>query len=158
MARSFSTATLTVKIQEGIILGGQDMGSMNSFSVTGIKNVVKRLMTATTDLMTIMTFHASAEGAGQYIEGNVRYIRITNLDDTNHICLIFVNEHSDEFAVKVDKGQSFIFNADMSGGVVDVFDANGAGSATTGSIADLTTIKVQSDTASCDIETYIATA
>ena len=158
MARSFSTATLTVKIQEGIVLGGQDMGSMNSFSVTGIKNVVKRLMTATTDLMTIMTFHASAEGAGQYIEGNVRYIRITNLDDTNHICLIFVNEHSDEFAVKVDKGQSFIFNADMSGGVVDVFDANGAGSATTGSIADLTTIKVQSDTASCDIETYIATA
>ena len=158
MARSFSTATLTVKIQEGIVLGGQDMGSMNSFSVTGIKNVVKRLMTATTDLMTIMTFHASAEGAGQYIEGNVRYIRITNLDDTNHICLIFGNENSDEFAVKVDKGQSFIFNADLSGGVVDVFDANGAGSATTGSIADLTTIKVQSDTASCDIETYIATA
>ena len=158
MARSFSTATLTVKIQEGIVLGGQDMGSMNSFSVTGIKNVVKRLMTATTDLMTIMTFHASAEGAGQYIEGNVRYIRITNLDDTNHICLIFVNENSDEFAIKVDKGQSFIFNADLSGGVVDVFDANGAGSATTGSIGDLTTIKVQSDTASCDIETYIATA
>ena len=158
MARSFSTATLTVKIQEGIVLGGQDMGSTNSFSVTGIKNVVKRLMTATTDLMTIMTFHASAEGAGQYIEGNVRYIRITNLDDTNHICLIFVNENSDEFAIKVDKGQSFIFNADLSGGVVDVFDANGAGSATTGSIGDLTTIKVQSDTASCDIETYIATA
>ena len=157
MARSFSTATLTVKIQEGIVLGGQDMGSMNSFSVTGIKNVVKRLMTATTDLMTIMTFHASAEGAGQYIEGNVRYIRITNLDDTNHICLIFVNENSDEFAVKVDKGQSFIFNADLSGGVVDVFDANGAGTATSGSIGDLTTIKVQSDTASCDIETYIAT-
>ena len=157
MARSFSTATLTVKIQEGIVLGGQNMGALNSFSVTGIKNVVKRLMTATTDLMTIMTFHASAEGAGQYIEGNVRYIRITNLDDTNHICLIFVNENSDEFAVKVDKGQSFIFNADLSGGVVDVFDANGAGTASSGSIGDLTTIKVQSDTASCDIETYIAT-
>ena len=40
MARSFSTATLTVKLQEGIILGGQDRGSMNSFSITGIKNVV----------------------------------------------------------------------------------------------------------------------
>ena len=157
MARSFSTATLTVKIQEGIILGGQDVGATNSFTVTGIKNVVKRLMTATTDLMTIMTFHASTEGAGQYIEGSVRYIRITNLDDTNHICLIFVNENSDEFAVKVDKGQSFIFNADLSGGVVDVFDANGAGTATSGSIGDLTTIKVQSDTASCDIEVYVAT-
>ena len=124
MARSFSTATLTVKIQEGIILGGQDMGSTHALSITGIKNVVKRLMTATTDLANILTFHATAEGPGQFIEGNVRYIRITNLDDTNHICLIFVNEHSDEFAVKVDKGQSFIFNADMSGGVVDVFDDN----------------------------------
>ena len=157
MARSFSTATLTVKIQEGIILGGQDMGSTHALSITGIKNVVKRLMTATTDLANILTFHATAEGPGQFIEGNVRYIRITNLDDTNHVCLIFVNENSDEFAIKVDKGQSFIFNADLSGGVVDVFDANGAGSATTGSIGDLTSIKVQSDSESCDIEVYVAT-
>ena len=156
MARSFSTATLTVKIQEGIVLGGQDMGSMNSYSITGIKNVVKRLMTATTTEADIVKFHASTEGAGQYIEGSVRYIRITNLDDTNHICLIFVNENSDEFAVKVDKGQSFIFNADMSGGVVDVFDANGAGSATTGSIADLTNIYAQADTASVDLEIFVA--
>ena len=146
MARSFSTATLTVKIQEGIILGGQDMGSMNSFSVTGIKNVVKRLMTATTDLMTIMTFHASTEGAGQYIEGNVRYIRMTNKDDTNNLFLTFKNEDNDEFVVLLDHGQSFIYNSNVDGGVVNTFDAN-AGAASMDNLGDLVNITARADTA-----------
>jgi len=123
MARSFSTATLTVKIQEGIVLGGQNMGSVNSFSITGIKNVVKRLMTATTTEASIITF-SSIESAGQYIAANVRYLRITNLDDTNFCYLVFKNEYNNEFCVKLDKGQSFIYNADTSSGLVDTMLAN----------------------------------
>ena len=157
MARAFSTATLTVKLQEGIILGGQDRGSMNSFSITGIKNVVKRLMTATTSEEYILTFHPSTEAAGQYIEGNVRYIRITNLDDTNHIYLTFKNEDNDEFIVLLDKGQSFIYNSNLDGGVVNTFDSKDTTSASTDQLGDLTNITAKADTASCDIEVYIAT-
>ena len=157
MARSFSTATLTVKLQEGIILGGQDRGSMNSFSITGIKYVVKRLMTATTSEEYILTFHPSTEAAGQYIEGNVRYIRITNLDDTNHIYLTFKNEDNDEFIVLLDKGQSFIYNSNLDGGVVNTFDSKDTTSASTDQLGDLTNITAKADTASCDIEVYIAT-
>ena len=123
MARSFSTATLTVKIQEGIVLGGQNMGSVNSFSITGIKNVVKRLMTATTTEASIITF-SSIESAGQYIAANVRYLRITNLDDTNFCYLVFKNEYSNEVCFKLDKGQSFIYNADTVSGLVDTMLAN----------------------------------
>ena len=154
MARSFSTATLTVKIQEGIVLGGQNMGSLNSFSVTGIKNVVKRLMTITTTEVGILTF-SSTEGQGQYIAANVRYLRITNLDDTNHITLTFKDEDNTEFRVKVDKGQSFIYNADISGGLVDTMKANG--SALASGMADLYNVTADADTADCDIEIYIAT-
>ena len=154
MARSFSTATLTVKIQEGIVLGGQSMGSLNSFSVTGIKNVVKRLMTITTTEVGILTF-SSTEGQGQYIAANVRYLRITNLDDTNHIMLTFKDEDNTEFRVKVDKGQSFIYNADISGGLVDTMKANG--SALASGMADLYNVTADADTADCDIEIYIAT-
>ena len=154
MARSFSTATLTVKIQEGIVLGGQNMGSLNSFSVTGIKNVVKRLMTITTTEVGILTF-SSTEGQGQYIAANVRYLRITNLDDTNHIMLTFKDEDNTEFRVKVDKGQSFIYNADISGGLVDTMKANG--SALASGMADLYNVTADADTADCDIEIYIAT-
>ena len=154
MARSFSTATLTVKIQEGIVLGGMNMGSVNSFSVTGIKNVVKRLMTITTTEVGILTF-SSTEGQGQYIAANVRYLRITNLDDTNHIMLTFKDEDNTEFRVKVDKGQSFIYNADISGGLVDTMKANG--SALASGMADLYNVTADADTADCDIEIYIAT-
>ena len=157
MARSFSTATLTVKIQEGIVLGGQDRGSMNAFSIAGIKNVVKRLMTATTAGASILTFHNSEEAAGQYIEANVRYIRITNLDDTNHIYLTFKNEDNDEFIVLLDKGQSFIYNSNLDGGVVNTFDSKDTTSASTDQLGDLTNITAKADTASCDIEVYIAT-
>jgi hypothetical protein len=157
MARSFSTATLTVKLQENIVLGGQNMGSLNSFSVSGIKNVVKRLMTATTAGASILTFHNSEEAAGQYIEANVRYIRITNLDDTNHIYLTFKNEDNDEFIVLLDKGQSFIYNSNLDGGVVNTFDSKDTTSASTDQLGDLTNITAKADTASCDIEVYIAT-
>ena len=157
MARSFSTATLTVKLQENIVLGGQNMGSLNTFSVSGIKNVVKRLMTATTAGASILTFHNSEEAAGQYIEANVRYIRITNLDDTNHIYLTFKNEDNDEFIVLLDKGQSFIYNSNLDGGVVNTFDSKDTTSASTDQLGDLTNITAKADTASCDIEVYIAT-
>ena len=123
MARSFSTATLTVKVQEGIILGGQNMGASNSFSIAGIKNVVKRYMTATTTEADIIKF-STTEASGQYISANVRYLRITNLDDTNFCYLIFKNEYSNEVCFKLDKGQSFIYNADTSSGLIDTMLAN----------------------------------
>jgi|TARA_R110002020_G_scaffold7117_1_gene30061 hypothetical protein len=123
MARSFSTATLTVKLQESIVLGGQNMGSINSFSIAGIKNVVKRYMTATTTEADIIKF-ATVEAAGQFIAANVRYLRITNLDDTNFCYLVFKNEYSNEFCVKLDKGKSFIYNADSSSGLIDTMLAN----------------------------------
>ena len=154
MARSFSTATLTVKIQEGIVLGGMNMGSVNSYSIAGIKNVVKRLMTVTTTEVGILTF-STTEGQGQYIAANVRYLRISNLDDTNHIMLTFKDEDNTEFRVKVDKGQSFIYNADISGGLVDTMKANGA--ALSSGLADLYDVTADADTASCDIEIYLAT-
>ena len=123
MARSFSTATLTVKIQEAIVLGGMNMGSVNSFSIAGIKNVVKRLMTATTTESDIVKF-GTTEAAGQYIAANVRYLRITNLDDTNFCYLIFKNEYNNEVCFKLDKGQSFIYNADTTSGLIDTMLAN----------------------------------
>jgi hypothetical protein len=83
------------------------------------------------------------------------YIRITNLDDTNHVGLIFRNEDSDEFSVKLDKGQSFIYNGDLSGGVVDTMDS-AATALTPNTFADLVDITADADTASCDLELFVA--
>ena len=76
--------------------------------------------------------------AGQFDEDDVRYIRITNLDSSNHLTLIFRDEDSTEFAIKVDAGHSFIYPGDNSGGVIDTMHA--AGSAITVSLNDLVDI------------------
>ena len=94
--------------------------------------------------------------AGMFIEGDVRYIRITNKDATNHIGLIFQNENNDEFSVKVDKGQSFIYNGDLAGGVVDTMDAVDNSGLTPNTFGDLVSVTAIADTAACDIEFMVA--
>ena len=97
----------------------------------------------------------TAVSSGTFIEGDVRYIRITNLDNENHVSLTFKNEDAHEFGLKLDRGQSFIYNGDMSGGVVDTMEAN-AGAITPGTFADLVNITALADGAACDLEIFVA--
>ena len=94
--------------------------------------------------------------AGQFDEDDVRYIRITNLDSTNHSTLTFRDEDSTEFCMKVDAGHSFIYPGDNSGGVKDTMHA--AGSAITVSLNDLVDITALADTDSCDVEVFVGSA
>ena len=156
MASTVKAKTLRVTVQEDIVLNGNNYGSKTKLNIPSINEVYKTIVTATTDKSEIFGFIASGIAKGSFLEANVRYIRITNLDDTYHVNLFFTNESSDEFAVKLDKGQSFIYNGDMSGGVVDTMDANSGGAASSGQLADLTKISIQTDTASCDVEVFVA--
>jgi|TARA_Y100000310_G_scaffold64879_1_gene60393 hypothetical protein len=155
MTSTLTAATLTVKIHESISLNGKDQGATTSLSLSSINEISKRIVTVTTTEATILTF-SSAIGQGTYVAANVKYIRFTNLDDTNHIMLTFKDEDNTEFRVKVDKGQSFIYNGDISGGVVDTMKANG--SALASGLADLYDVTADADTASCDMEIFIASA
>ena len=99
----------------------------------------------------------TAVAAGTFIEGDVRYIRITNKDTTNHVGLIFKNENNDEFGVKLDKGQSFIYNGDLAGGVVDTMDAqDGGADLAANTFGDLVNVTAYADTAACDLEVFVA--
>ena len=156
MTSTLTAATLTVKIHESISLNGKDQGATTSLSLSSINEISKRIVTVTTTEATILTF-SSAIGQGTYVAANVKYIRFTNLDDTNHIMLTFKDEDNTEFRVKVDKGQSFIYNGDISGGVVDTMDAID-GSGLTISLGDLVNVTADADTASCDMEIFVASA
>ena len=157
MATTITASTLTVTVSENIILNGKEQGSSNTKTFDSINEISKRIVTVTTTEATIATFHASAIGAAQFLEANVRYMRFTNLDDTNFITLTFTNENNDEVAIKLDAGQSFIFNGDNSGGVVDVFNATENADANSDvALADLTTIQADANSASCDLEMFVA--
>ena len=153
MATTITSADLTVKITESISLNGSSQGSSNTTIFSGINEISKRIVSVTTTEATILTFSA-AMGQGTYIAANVRYIRFTNLDDTNHIMLTFKDEDNTEFRIKVDAGKSFIFNGDNSGGLVDTMKANGAALAS--GLADLYDITADADTATVDLEMFIA--
>lgn len=155
MATTVTAAPLTVTLKESVTLNGVDYGGTNTLTIGSVNEVSKRIVTATTTEQTILQFHATAVGPGKFLEAKVVYIRITNLDDAYHVTLIFKNENDDECAVKLDKGQSFIFNGDLAGGVVDTVDA--VDNATlTPSLGDLVEIRADADTASVDLEVFVA--
>ena len=154
MTSTLTAATLTVKINESISLNGKDQGATTSLSLSSINEISKRIVTVTTTEAEVVAM-STAASSGTFIEGDVKYMRFTNLDDTNHITLTFKNENDDEFAVKLDKGQSFIYNGDISGGVVDTMDAID-GTGLTISLGDLVNVTADADTASCDMEIFIA--
>ena len=155
MTSTITAATLTLTVQESIELNGVEQGSTNTKTIASVNEVSKRIVTVTTTEAEVIAFHASAIGAGTFLEGDVRYLRFTNLDDTNHITLTFKNENDDEFAIKVDAGHSFIYPGDNSGGVVDTMDAID-GTGLTYSLGDLVNVTADADTASCDMEIFVA--
>ena len=160
-------ATLTTTIKEAITLNNIDYGSERSLDISSVNEVVKRVVTASTTECGLIGFISAISGvgvsankvgyvAGMFDDGDVRYIRITNLDSSNHIMLTFRDEDNTEFRMKVDAGHSFIYPGDNSGGVVDTMHAGG--SALTVSLNDLVDITATADTDSCDVEVFVASA
>ena len=150
---AYAAATMTVTVTEALTINNKDYGSKQSFNKASITNVDRRVLTATTTETSIMTF-STVMAAGQSIPAKVQYLRFTNLDDTNFIVLTFANENDDEAAVKVDAGNTFILAGDNAGGMADMLDAKD--SALSLSLGDLKSRTVDADTASCDVEVFVA--
>ena len=157
--------TLKVKIEEDIILNNQDYGSKRVLEISSVNEIVKRIVTASTTEAGLVGFLSALSGvgvtankvgylAGIFDDGDVRYMRITNLDSSNHITLTFRDEDNTEYRIKVDAGHSYIYPGDNSGGVVDTMKAGG--SALSSGLADLVDITIDADTSACDVEVFIA--
>ena len=85
-------ATLTVKVIEEITLNNNSYNSERSLDISSVNEIVKRIVTISTTETGLLGFATASSTdlsksylAGQFDEDDVRYIRITNLDSTNHI-------------------------------------------------------------------------
>ena len=157
MASTITPATMTVTVSESITLNGKNQGGTITKSFLSIAEISKRILTITTNEATIATFSGAVASTGHYNDSAVRYMRFTNLDDTNFVTLTFTNEDNDEVALKLDAGQSFIFNADNDGGLVDVFNATqNADAASDTALGDLRTIQADAAASTVDLEMFIA--
>ena len=150
-------ANLTVTHTEDITLNGQQFGTTSIKSITGINEISKRILTITTAESTIATFSAAVASAGHYIAADTRYIRFTNQDGTNFITLTFRNQDNDEFAIKLDFGQTLVLNGDNADGMTAIFNATqDADAASDTAFGSLTNILADANGGSCDLEMIIA--
>jgi len=80
-------ATLNVTHTESITLNGQQFGGTNSFSITGINDVYKRIVTCPADVdTTIFRTGVTVDVTDSSMDvQNVKYIRVTNLDSSNSV-------------------------------------------------------------------------
>ncbi len=162
MASTITSATMKVTIAEQIILNGMDQGSKNTLSISGIKDVFKRIVTiAADDDVTVLVFKsttASADGALDL--QNAKYIRITNLDDTNSVGLsLQLDSDEDNSAanesctILLEAGRSFMMGTPDEGIHVDD-DAAGILTALT----DLESIIINPGSNAGTVEVFVASA
>ena len=115
MASTITASTLKVTIREEIELNGVQQGGVNTLSIGSINEVSKRIITipASGDT-TIATFAAAVSTSVQAFDvEDVRYIRLTNLDDSNSINVAMVGT-SDNAQFVVAAGHSLVFGPPRS--------------------------------------------
>lgn len=148
MASTISTQNLTVTISEAINLNGQPINSENQLVIPSIGQVDKRIVSIpTASEVTVLNF-GTAVAAGQVVRNNVKYIRLTNKDAVNYVRVRVTKTSGVTFDVQVNAGQSFI----MSNAKLSVSETAAAFS----SFADADSINCQANTASVDIELFVA--
>ena len=151
-------ATLTVTLQEDLVLNESQVGGTITKSITGINESSKRMLTITTNEATIATFSGAVGSAGHFNDGTVRYIRMTNLHATYFVALTLTNGSNDEFAFKLDAGQSFVLFGDNSTGMELIFNATQAADAASHTaLGPLTTIQADAEASTVQIEMFVAT-
>jgi hypothetical protein len=152
MASTVTSATLTVTLTEKVNLNGMDQGATTQLSIADINEVSKRIITVPSGAdTTIATFAAAVSTSAQaYDVNDVKYIRITNLDDTNPVNIAMVGA-SDNAQFVVGAGHSLVFGSpdDFMLGEADTTPAFA-------SFEDLASIIVDSGSNAVDIELFIA--
>tara|TARA_R110000765_G_scaffold339523_1_gene429663 strand:+ start:318 stop:797 length:480 start_codon:yes stop_codon:yes gene_type:complete len=111
-------ADLTVTVKEDIELKGNQYGSSKTYTITGITNVFKRIITCTRAVdTTIVKFGPDDNTSdGGVSIGLTKYMRITNLSLTQDVNLSFqidTTEHASD-ASAANESATFLLKAKQS--------------------------------------------
>jgi hypothetical protein len=110
MASTISAATLTVTVTESITLNGSNMGATNTLSVASVNEVNQRIVSLDASNVRTLFEFGTTIGSGTFVMANVKYLRITNKDDTNGVSLNLESASSNNWLVLL-AGQSFILSS-----------------------------------------------
>ena len=148
-------ATLTVSISEDITLNGRSRGSELTQSIASISEVYHRIISVTQNVehtLLELTTNAAHTTGSKVLASGMQYLRITNLDGSNDVVVEVTDSSSEEYAVLLAPGESYILNNSK-------MDANTTGDSSIGAEGDMTDIDKIAATGSggaCDVEVFAA--
>ena len=155
------SATLITKISEKITLNGNKYDNEVEKRISGISDIFKRIVTCPANSeTTVAMFHSSvADGTLSPLDiDDVKYIRFTNLDDSNSITLSLQSDVGEDdtaadssASLLVEAGKSFIMGVPNDG--IGISDTN-ANLVT--DLVDLESLVVFTGSNAVDIEIFIA--
>lgn len=153
-------ATLSTTITESVVLNGKERGSEITLDIGSVTEVMHRIVKCPSGSdTTIATFKSATSTADGALDlGNVKYIRVTNLDSTNSINLsLQVETGEDDTAadssatILVAAGRSFIMGTPEDG--IAVSDANATIITT---LNDLESLLVDPGSNTITVEVFVA--
>ena len=150
MATTVTASTLKVTVKEEITLNGNKYNDSQEKQISNINMINKRIVrTNGTNVTTLLTFGA-APAAGTHIAGDVKYIRVTNLDNTNFVTLGIKDDGAKTAYFKLENGQTMVFyNTSL--------DTN-INAAVVAAFSTIDTMQAQADQAAVDIEIFVASS
>ena len=160
MASTITASTLKVTIQEDIKLNGVQQGGLNTLNIGSVNEIYKRIVTCPADVdTTLAVFKSTTAVADAALDiQDVKYIRVTNLDDSNSVNLslqVDVAEDdsgADESAtLLLEAGKSF-----MMGSPHDAINVNDDNNTVLTSLIDLESILIDPSDNAVDVEIFIA--
>tara|TARA_R100001082_G_C4252112_1_gene111883 strand:- start:25 stop:516 length:492 start_codon:yes stop_codon:yes gene_type:complete len=161
MASTITAADLKVKITETCVLNGKDQGGTTELTISSINEIYKRIISCPANAETTLAhFHSSvADGTLAPLDiDDVRYIRVTNLDDTTSVTLSLQSDvgeddsAADESAsLLLEAGKSFMMGVPNDG--IGISDAN-ANLVT--DLVDLESLVIFTGSDAIDVEIFVA--
>ena len=161
MASTITATDLKVKITEECILNGKDQGGTTELTIASISDIYKRIVTCPANSETTLAhFHSSvADGTLAPLDmENVKYIRVTNLDDSEDIKLSLQSDvgeddsAADESAtLLLEAGKSFMMGVPNDG--IGISDTN-ANLVT--DLVDLESLVIFTGADAIDVEIFVA--
>lgn len=124
MASIVTPTTFKVTIKEEQTIKGISSVNEVEYSIPSVKQVDRRLVTCPqTTSVDLFDIDNTLPGAGQFVSSSLKYVRVSNLDDTNPIALTFSGSEG-SFTQNVTANTSYVFaNSSITASNADVFDS-----------------------------------
>ena len=161
MASTITAADLKVKITETCLLNGKDQWGTTELTISSINEIYKRIISCPANAETTLAhFHSSvADGTLAPLDiDDVRYIRVTNLDDTTSVTLSLQSDVGEDdsaadesTSLLLEAGKSFMMGAPNDG--IGISDAN-ANLVT--DLVDLESLVIFTGSDAIDVEIFVA--